>query len=326
VTVLSPPPVILRHPVNTTICSNTTARLDVLARPGTAWQWYKDGKLTTEGSGATADIYTTGTLAKSETYKVVVTNGNCPVTATSNEAVVSITDCSDITCTPAESIVDFTAFNPCASAATGTTWYLTDTRESNNVQTYKVRKMLDNHIWMVQDLKFGDKCDNIFTPSMSTDRQGLVTSTNPNHYGDCRINTTPGTGYGYDLPAAINAPGWFIYATAVPACVAGSNCQGVCPIGWRVPSMNDFKAAIPMLSSVVDTSILNEGSIFEGNLTYSSTSGEVADYVSSSGGRSSGNNPNFVFALALGFVPSTGYVNYMWCVAWSTVRVRCMML
>jgi hypothetical protein len=39
---------------------------------------------------------------------------------------------------PGATGVTFAEFNPCVSALTGDVWYLTDTRESNNIQTYKV--------------------------------------------------------------------------------------------------------------------------------------------------------------------------------------------
>jgi hypothetical protein len=72
--------------------------------------------------------------------------------------------------------VPFPAFNPC-NAVTDDYWYLTDARESNNVQTYKVKKMADGHIWMVQDMKFGDKCNKTtFIGSKDKDQKDSVTT------------------------------------------------------------------------------------------------------------------------------------------------------
>ncbi|MDR3181181.1 MAG: hypothetical protein LBT61_04550, partial [Prevotellaceae bacterium] len=151
-----------------------------------------------------------------------------------------------MSCTPPGATVNFTAFNPCNTATTGNYWYLTDTRESNNVQTYKVKKMADGHIWMVQDLKFGDKCNKTtFTGSDGKDQTGNVTSlTDKTYYGDCtnvKTSLTPSNrGYMYDWAAAINKPGAYRGSNADVGCTGtGSTanaCQGICPEGWRVPT------------------------------------------------------------------------------------------
>jgi uncharacterized protein (TIGR02145 family) len=149
-------------------------------------------------------------------------------------------------CSMPGSTVNFTEFNPCHTAVTGDYWYLTDTRESNNNQTYKVKKLADGHVWMVQDLKFGDKCNKeTFRGSNGSDQTGNVTTlTDKTYYGDCtnvKASFTPtNRGYLYDWAAAINKSGAYHGASSKVGCSGtGSSanaCQGICPNGWHLPS------------------------------------------------------------------------------------------
>jgi uncharacterized protein (TIGR02145 family) len=148
-------------------------------------------------------------------------------------------------CTAPGSTVNFTTFNPCSDAATGAMWNLTDSREPSNIQTYKVKKLPDGHIWMVQDLKFGDKCGNKTSFSGSTyNQQGKVSSTFPQYYGDCsniRETSTPvDRGYFYDWAAVMNKSGAYTGSTSAVGCTGTGNsaniCQGICPVGWHVPT------------------------------------------------------------------------------------------
>jgi uncharacterized protein (TIGR02145 family) len=155
-----------------------------------------------------------------------------------------------ITATSPNSTVNFTAFNPCSGAPTGTVWYLTDTRETNNNQTYKVKKMADGHIWMVQDLKFGDKCDKTsFSGSNGKDQTGNVTSLKDKvYFGDCRNNPQSGAGYLYDWAAAVNHSQSF-YTGSYGGCTgtasgtsnaAPAACQGICPDNWHLQTYAEF--------------------------------------------------------------------------------------
>jgi uncharacterized protein (TIGR02145 family) len=154
-------------------------------------------------------------------------------------------DCSVFTAPG--STVTFSAFDPCPEVAVSTVWYLTDTRESTNEQTYKVKKLADGHIWMVQDLKFGDLCGTSFSGS-TADQTGNVSSTGT-YYGDCTSATNTSTpanrGYLYDWAAAINKPGAYYGSTLTVGCsgtvtgtagIAPGACQGTCPSGWHVPT------------------------------------------------------------------------------------------
>jgi uncharacterized protein (TIGR02145 family) len=100
---------------------------------------------------------------------------------------------------------------------------------------------------MVQDLKFGNKCNKIiFSGSYGSNQTGKVTSlTDKTYYGDCRNNTQSGAGYLYDWAAAINKAGAYYGNTSQMGCngigsgTSGTNpgaCQGICPVGWHIPT------------------------------------------------------------------------------------------
>jgi uncharacterized protein (TIGR02145 family) len=260
---VTPPPTIVRPPKDKSICSDTKARLDVVARLATAYQWYEDD---TEISGATATTYTTGDLAAGKTYKVTVANSAC--SATSSVATVTIIPNCDTGCTLPEEETTFSAFNPCLSAATGTTWYLTDEREAayNNTQTYKVRKMPDSRIWMIQDMRFGDKCTADYDTPMNN-RQGNVTSTDPLAYGDCTTKTNASTpvarGTMYSFAAAINQMN--AYAGSGVSFNCGESCRGFCPEGWHLPSTGEYSALITGIGTCAEgAACWDEMSLWEG--------------------------------------------------------------
>jgi uncharacterized protein (TIGR02145 family) len=233
-------PVISAQPVATSVCSGGAVTLSVTASPVTAYWWRKNGSATSEGSNYTSAAYTTAALTAGATYSVVVANGSCSVT--SDNAVVSMM--TDATAPGAT--VNFTTFNPCPNATTGTTWTLQDTRESGNNQSYKVRKMADGHIWMVQDMKFGDLCGTTTFTGSTADQTGKVSSIGM-YYGDCRDNifSGAGAGYLYDWAATINKSGAYVGSTLTVGCsgtasgtsgTAPGACQGICPVGWHIPT------------------------------------------------------------------------------------------
>jgi uncharacterized protein (TIGR02145 family) len=142
--------------------------------------------------------------------------------------------------------VNFTAFVPC-DVVTGATWTLQDTRESNNVQSYKVKKMADGRIWQVQDMKFGDKCNKTAFTGSTSNQQGKVSAAFPLHYGDCRNNTQSGAGYLYDWAAALNKAGAYKGSSSDVGCSdtdLGASCQGICPSGWHIPTSVEYEALI----------------------------------------------------------------------------------
>jgi uncharacterized protein (TIGR02145 family) len=233
--------------------------------PGAIIEWYANAITTTPlHTGAS---YTTPEIETSTTSYAQARAGDCLSARIPVLATVITNGC----CTAPGSTVTFTAFNPCSNAATGDYWYLTDTRESNNIQTYKVTKMPDGHIWMVRDLKFGDKCINkiTFSGSDGNDQTGKVTTlTDKAYYGDCsniRETSTPADrGYFYDWAAVLNKPGAYKGSTSAVGCSgtgsSASACQGICPVGWHVPTagtyseFNDLKTAFANTSKCVPAS------------------------------------------------------------------------
>ena len=119
---------------------------------------------------------------------------------------------------------------------------LLDDRESDNMQMYKVRLMGDGRYWMVQNLKFGKGCNKEkFSGSKESNRLNLVTFGN---YGDCRMSNSGN--HLYDWAAAVNKPGAF-FKGSYKGCTGldgqAIQCQGICPDGWHVPTMNEFEDA-----------------------------------------------------------------------------------
>jgi uncharacterized protein (TIGR02145 family) len=150
-----------------------------------------------------------------------------------------------ISCDMPGSTVNFTAFNPCPNAAAGSTWSLADTREvslsPSNPQTYTVKLMADGRYWMVQDMKFGNKCRNNSFSSGSSYKTGAVTTLDGTWYGNCTSLTNGSTpsarGYLYDWAAAINKQNAY-YGGSEKGCssTAPDACQGICPVGWHIPT------------------------------------------------------------------------------------------
>jgi uncharacterized protein (TIGR02145 family) len=111
--------------------------------------------------------------------------------------------------------------------------------------------MADGRYWMVQDMKFGNKCDKkIFKGSNGSDQTGLVTSlTDKTYYGNCTASANSATpsnrGYLYDWAAAINKDSAYYGSSSDSGCsgtvtgtsgIAPSACQGICPVGWHIPT------------------------------------------------------------------------------------------
>jgi uncharacterized protein (TIGR02145 family) len=292
-------PAITTQPASTTtICAGYPVQLSVVADNASGYQWRKNGANVTDGSGATSATYTTGAVSSNATYTVMVDNTGCSVTSTD----ALITALAESVTAP-NSIVNFTAFVPCSTAPTGTVWYLTDTRETSNNQTYKVKKMADGHIWMVQDLKFGDKCSTSSTTAPSYDVTGQVTSLQDTYYGTC-INSAyneelANYGYYYSWPAAINQSGAWYGSTITVGCsgtLSGTSnprpgyCRGVCPQGWHVPTGGldgEFAAlhSAQVGCTTANDSCWNISSAWEGNYggdgVYPSSIGAQGVYQSS---------------------------------------------
>jgi uncharacterized protein (TIGR02145 family) len=219
------------------LCPGNTINLSVTANDVTDYQWLKNGVAVAEGSGHDKADYTTAVLNSDAIYTVVLGNaGVCSVT--SNKAAVTM---KKGCCDAPGSTSSFKTFNPCATAPVDSDWMLLDDRESDNMQTYKVRLMGDGRYWMVQNLKFGKGCDKIkFTGSRSAQFNNVASG----NCGDCRKS---GSGnYFYDWAAAVNQAGAFFngsYKGCTGLDAQAIQCQGICPDGWHVPTINEFEDA-----------------------------------------------------------------------------------
>jgi uncharacterized protein (TIGR02145 family) len=207
---------------------------------GQSYELYRDGTTvvaTLDGDGSAA-TFSGFFQAGMYTARTILGGVFCPADMSGIHIITAAT------ATPANSTVNFTAFNPCSGAATGTVWYLTDTRELSNNQTYKVKKLQDGRIWMVQDLKFGDRCNKTaFTGSSSDQTGSKLTSISGYVYGDCmnaKNGSTPSNrGYLYDWAAVIQKAGAY-YGGPNMGCsgtgLSANACQGICPAGWHIPT------------------------------------------------------------------------------------------
>jgi uncharacterized protein (TIGR02145 family) len=186
--------------------------------------------------------FTTTALATPGTYSVRLTaqsEGYCDLAITKD---VTVADCH-----APGSTVNFTAFAPC-DAATGTVWYLTDTRTYGNNKTYKVKKMADGHIWMVQDLMFGNCTDASFKNDNSEAATTVTPTVAPGYVGHCRTIPVTGAGFYYNWPAVMNNKLAYygstytaLQCTGVGAGTVSPNpgaCRGICPDGWHIPTGN----------------------------------------------------------------------------------------
>jgi uncharacterized protein (TIGR02145 family) len=201
---------------------------------GALIDWYADAAgTTTLHTGAS---YTTPKIETSTTYYVQarVENTGCLSARVPVSAEVITEGC----CHAPGATTTFAAFNPCATVATGATWTLTDSRDN---KTYTVRLMEDSHVWMVQDLEFGDCTENSWTfdNSESATRQEPTVATG--YVGHCRTSPSIGGGYLYNWAAVMNnshaIPGQSNYDFDCSGTDAASQaCQGICPDGWHVPT------------------------------------------------------------------------------------------
>ena len=234
-------PVITAQSASRTVCRGKVAQFAVQSSTASSYQWrLNDANI----SGATASSYTSAAITANGTYSAVLANRCGSVTM--NDILIAVN----------ATATNFTAFNPTGSEPVGTTWCLADTRESNNPQTYTVRMMPDNRVWMVQDLKFGNKCTKTnFTPSSTVtgnQTSSKLTSISGYSYGDCVSSTyttaIPNQGFFYDLAAAVQKANVLFLQSNSFNCTGSENpsytCQGICPVGWHVPSSTEYTTAI----------------------------------------------------------------------------------
>jgi uncharacterized protein (TIGR02145 family) len=224
---------------------------------GATYQWWEDGEPI---SGATDASYTNAAgKASAGTYVYVrmAYKDGCGWQESNATTVYTFG-------TPSGSTATFSTFLPGANAPIGSTWMLQDTRAGGNNNTYKVRKMEDGHIWMVQDLMFGTCPNNM--DSWYNDNSVAATIREPTVYigyvGHCRASSQANAGYLYSWVAAMQSSNNYYgsTSTAVVSCAgkaSGSTvgnpgaCQGICPMGWHVPT-GDTSGEFVELGSVRD--------------------------------------------------------------------------
>jgi uncharacterized protein (TIGR02145 family) len=205
----------------------------------------QDGKTFTATAPEIAGTYPVILTAKSERY--------CDLAITKD---VVIQECAP----PGAMGITFAEFNPCAGTPYGSTYTLTDDRDQ---KTYMVKYMPDGRYWMVQDLKFGDKCKNLSFNVTSSNRLDGVNSSGT-YYGICSAATTTVTadkaGYYYDWAAVMNKPDVYTATTDIGCSgtltgTSGHNpgaCQGICPVGWHVPTASnggEYDALIALIGN-----------------------------------------------------------------------------
>jgi uncharacterized protein (TIGR02145 family) len=222
--------------------------------------WYADASTTTKLE--TAASYTTPKIATSTTYYVQarVENTGCLSVRVPVSAEVVITEeCCDA---PGATGVTFAAFNPCSGASYTSTYTLTDARDQKQ---YKVKYLPDGRYWMVQDLKFGDRCDKTTFSGSTSTQTGKINSTGT-YYGDCCSNPTSCGGYYYDWSAIVNKPDAYSGSNSYPGCAgttaAANACQGICPEGWHVPTAGEYDVLLTSLNSYYACDKLNCMTIF----------------------------------------------------------------
>lgn len=142
------------------------------------------------------------------------------------------------------------AINQCRNATTGTSYTLTDTRDTN---TYTVKKLADGKCWMTQDLRLTGSRRFYSTDSNISatywDLPAVNTSLPSTSCVDTAYNMSSGdTTYGYYY-------NWYAATAGTGTCSMTSSDAGssICPKGWRLPtggSSGEFQALYNKYSSV----------------------------------------------------------------------------
>jgi uncharacterized protein (TIGR02145 family) len=185
------------------------------------------------------------------TYPVTLiaqSEGYCDLAITKDMTVV---DCH----APGSTGVTFANFSPCAGASYGATYTLTDDRDQ---KTYKVKYMPDGRYWMVQDLMFGNCTANSFKNDNSEAAIKVTPIVATDYVGHCfdptTTNITYNRGYLYSWLAAINYGSNAQGLTCSGTGTLTQNCRGVCPVGWHLPSYDEFVNANAIVQNTYNCS------------------------------------------------------------------------
>jgi uncharacterized protein (TIGR02145 family) len=227
--------------------------------------WYADAATTSKlYTGAS---YTTPEIATSTTYyaQARVADLSCLSARVPVLAEVITEGCCHA---PGATGITFSAFDGCP--VLNGTWTLRDERDN---KTYKVKYLVDGRFWMVQDLKFGNCPAGSFTCDNSVSATQVSPTVAPGYVGHCRSASDAAVGYLYSWAAAMNDSRAYdgssnISYACTGADASASSCRGICPIGWHLPTADEYSSLYTVLRNANrcdGSSCTNKISPWEGN-------------------------------------------------------------
>jgi uncharacterized protein (TIGR02145 family) len=257
---------------------------------GLIYKWMENGVELPDAADATYTNPLGKAIAGEYTYVRLAKSPDCETWLSSNTFKVVVNNAVT------ESYDTFQNFTiRSLSLQFGGTLTLTDARDN---KTYVVKKMDDYQIWMVQDLKFGNCVDDA-TTTWHNDNSRTATTHTPTiadgYVGHCRAVTVNGqTVYLYNWPAAIQSKNAYYgssdtafhcliidVANKLPPSTPG--CRGICPTGWHLPIVKEFRNLYRALPNAVGlgndyVDIDNIGTHWHGVLGgYCNSSGSLQD-------------------------------------------------
>jgi uncharacterized protein (TIGR02145 family) len=222
-------------------CTGGPIEFTATVPSGSTLHWTNVGGGTATGN--TVNITMAAATTTVEAYlSTVLGSATCIGDPTTKTAAVTAANCPSAGGTHSTN-----NFNPAPCAPVGSTWTISDTRDS---KTYTVKKMADGHIWMVQDLKYGgaptDNCATLTTFTGSTSTSNVTSNLfGTGTFGGCRKNSdVANSGYYYDWAAVMqNAEAYRggSYAGCTGTGASANACRGLCPEGFHVPTNDEFK-------------------------------------------------------------------------------------
>jgi uncharacterized protein (TIGR02145 family) len=232
---------------------------------GAVIDWYAN--LDAASTLYTGASYTTPEIETSTTYyvqaKIAETgclSARMPVVA----EIITEGCCQE----PGATGVTFANFTPCNGASYGASYTLTDDRDNKQ---YKVKYMPDGRYWMAQDLTFGICTTSSFKLDNSEAATKAEPTVAPGYVGHCRSSTVTGAGYYYNWPAVMNHSLAFSGSTYADLQCTGispstSQCQGICPTGWHVPTGNSDGELYALHYALVDATGCFEHTCYTGTM------------------------------------------------------------
>jgi uncharacterized protein (TIGR02145 family) len=190
---------------------------------------------------------------------------------------------------------------------------LSDDRESNNPQTYRVQLRYDDHYWMIDYLRFGEKCyKSTFKGSTVTQNKNNLTDIPGYPYGDCRNTGSSGGVVLYDWSAALQLPDAYQGSSVEVGCRRAASgdtgtlpgvCRGICPVGWHIPTGDadgEFRNLYNAWNAKTSDHCSDCWFWYQGSAYYHCTSeGELSSYGSANGyvWMSTNYNSNYAYYL-----------------------------